>query len=376
MPFGIRRMYMPAMKLLRLIRSFAMPLSCFEGEEYSSGDYMKVAYLGWDKAIISYWLKRLFNQEKQVQVKKLIPVWEIDRYFKKNADHYDLALVEMNSWNKKFTRINSGYIFPRWLEMKMDIEKSINLMKDSDKTRRIRKHGLSVEKRYSEADFKLFYDRMYKPFISAQHKDAAVLADYKYFLNIFRRKGSQLYFIMKDGEPVAGSLHETRGNNIRMSGLGILDGREDIKKLGVIGAIYYFQALDYSQRNIKSVSIGRTSPILTDALTRFKLYLGGMAFETVHKEEEYVWLIPVFDSKAARYVLSSNPFVSITKKGYQRNIFFNPEIDKNKNDFLLKLKRTTCENIKITKIFCLTSAEILTDWIRPEESAGIEIIVI
>jgi hypothetical protein len=240
--------------------------------------------------------------------------------------------------------------------------------------RLIRKNNLTCEIRNSEADFRFFFERMYIPYISVRHQDAAVLADYNQFLNnIFRKKGSQLYFVLKDGEPIAGSIDEIKKDYIRMSGIGILDGREDIKKMGVITALYYYQALEYKQRNIKNINMGGTSPILTDGLTIYKLSLGAQLFETVRKCETYIRLMPLTRSGAIRKVLSANPFISIHEGSYQRNIFIDPEKEENKDHLLHLMKTTRFDNIKTTRIFCFNNEQLVTEWIRNEGYPEVEV---
>jgi hypothetical protein len=374
MPYGLRQRYLPIIKALRNVRSVVLPLHFFEGEEPTSGERLKIAFLGWDGRIENYWLKKLFTSQKQIGKSTPIPLWKTENYLKHNIHNVDLVIIETNSIARKFMPSDSGFLLPRWLEMKMDIEKSLKIMSRREFQRLIRKYHLTFEKRYSEADFRLFYERMYLPYISVRHKDAAVLADYNQFLNnIFRKKGSQLYFVMKDGEPVAGSIDETKEDSVRMSGIGILDGNEDIKRMGVITASYFFQALEYHQRNIKFVNIGGTSPILTDGLTVYKYSLGAQLFETVRKCENYLRLIPLTRSVAIRSMLRANPFISINDNQYQRNIFIDPGMEEARMKLQHTMKETSFDNIKKTNIFCFNNEELVMEWIRTEGYQGVNV---
>jgi hypothetical protein len=375
MPYGIRKGYMPAIKALRNVRSFVLPLTCYEGEELSSGEHLKIAYLGWDERVAHYWLKRFFRRSEQSKGKFYVPVWKIKNYLLRNTSGYDLAIMEAKMFTRRFIPSREGFVLPRWLEMQIDIEKTLHILGRSEYQRLIRKNDLTYEKRSSEADFRLFYEKMYLPYISIRHKDAAVLADYKQFLNnIFRKKGSQMYFIIKEGIPVAGSIDEIKKDFVRMSGIGILDGREDLLRMGVIPALYYFQSLEYKRRKIRSVNIGGSSPILTDGLTQFKYSIGAQLFETIRKCETYVGLIPLTRSRAIRKVFSANPVISINEKLYQRNIFVDPEEEDMIDHLQNILKRTSFDYIRKTKIFCFNNSEIVRDWIHNRGYQGIEVL--
>jgi hypothetical protein len=365
MPYGIRSSYLPLIKVLRNARSLILPLRCFEGEEFSSGESLKIAYLGWDEKIENYWLTKLFRKYRQTGSVSYVPIMRIEKYLQRPIRNYDLAVIETNRFARPFISVKTGFLLPRWLEMQMDIEKSIHIMRQPEFQRLIRKYNLTCEIRNTEADFRFFFERMYIPYISLRHKDAAVLTDYNQFLNnIFRKKGSQLYFILKDGEPVAGSVDEIKKDYVRMSGIGILDGREDIRKMGVITALYYFQALEYNRRKIKSINLGGASPVLTDGLTSYKLSLGGHLFETVRKCEMYLQLIPLTRSDATRKVLSANPFISIHENLYKRNIFVDPEKEESKDYLLHLMKKTSMDHMKTTRIFCFNNDAMVKEWMR------------
>lgn len=372
-PYCIRRVYLPLISSIGLIRSFYLRLYSIYGEEYSSGTHLRFAYLGLDERILSYYTSRLFKNKVQVKREEVIPVWHAYKYFKSRSGQYDLVIIEINRFTRKHIRFESGFLLPRWLETQLIVRDSLKILSKGDVARRIRKYALTCVKSKTIEDFALFYDRMYKPYISSRHKDAAVVADYKYFHNIFRNKGTQMYFILQDGEPVAGSIDEIRYDKIRMSGLGILDGRDDLKRKGVIGALYYFQVLDYSLRNITSVLLGGTSPILTDGLTQYKLSVGAEAADKQYIGDQFLWLLPLGDTAAVRGVLKSNPFISIVKDDLYRNIFVEAENENDESSFMRFYDQTKCNNIHSTRVFCFNSSELISEWIKNSGLQAVEV---
>jgi hypothetical protein len=373
-PPQIRVLYLFIIDLTRRLRYYTLPIYLFEGKEKISGNSLKIAYLGWDKRISSYFIKRLLRPNHTVQKKQIIPVWNVLKYFSNDKENCDLVIVEINKLTKKFAVQEKGFLLPRWFEMQIDIEDFNNRIKKSDIKRRIRKHSLSFEKRHTAKDFKLFHQRMFIPYISARHKESAILSDYKYLLRRFKKKGAGLGFIMKDGIPVAGSFTEFKKNKFRMSGMGVLDGREDIMRMGVSGAIYYFEILNCIKKGIKTINIGGTSPIITDGLTQFKLSLGAKAEDLEFFYKQYLWFIPLKNSLLLRNILKSNPFINIIKDSLYLSLFIESSEFENENDFIIYINRNSCNNIKGTNINCFDNPEKIVKWIEKEGYQDIKVL--
>ncbi len=365
-PLPVRNLYMFFVNLLRTLRYYNLPLYLYEGKEKISNEPLKVAYLGCDSTIPHYWMERLFQGDYGVKKKRKIPVWNLFKYFSNNREGYDLAIIELNNRTRKYVRAGTGYLLHRWFEMQVDTREFMQQTKKNDLTRRIRKYSFSFEERNNDEDFKFFHQRMYVPYICNRHGESAVVCDYKYFLNIYRKKNAELGFLIKDGKPVAGSFTEMRGDKLRISGAGILDGRDDILRMGVNGALYYFIVRDSLNKGMESISIGGTSPILTDGLTKYKLSLGAKAEDLKYFYSQYLWLVPLMDTTAVRSFLKSNPFINMVKDGLYRSIFIDPSEYEDKNRFLKYLHHINCANIKGTTIYCYGNAEKIAAWIEEE----------
>lgn len=375
-PFGIRRVYDPFIKLARITASFLLPIYYFEGEEHTSGSPIKLAYLGRDNRILNYWVERFLRPDFQVRKTKLIPIWRVNAFFKDYAaqNEVDIAIIEINKITRKFIKNKPGFILPRWLETYMMVDKSFNIMDKGDVSRRIRKNSLSAEIRNSVEDFHFFYERMFKPYISMRHKEAAVIPDYKYFLNIFKKKGSYICFIRLDGELVAGSIFAYFKGVPKLTALGIIDGREDIKRLGVIGALYYFQVIECQHQNIEKLFLGGTSPILTDGLTKFKLALGSEATEAKYFENQFLWLLPFTDSKAVREILHTNPFISLDENRLNENIFVDIDNGADEKNLIDLIEHTKSDNIHSTKVFCFNNKDLVSKWIENSQHIEVEVL--
>jgi hypothetical protein len=366
-PPRMRVIYMSLVNSIRKIKYYIIPVYLYRGKEKQSGMELNMAYLGWGEKISSYWTERFFIGEYTRQRKKSVLVWNVYKYLHGNRENYDLAIVEMNNKTMDIAKAGTGFLLPRWFMMQIYTVDFMKRIKRHDILRRIRKNSLTFEERNSLEDFRFFYQRMYLPYIAGRHKKSAILLDYKYFLNKFTKKGGDLAFILSEGEVVAGSLCEMILTKIRMSGLGILDGREDILKMGVVGAVYYYRLKNYFEKGVESVNIGGTSPVLSDGLTKYKLSLGAKAEEIKYFDEEILWLIPLKDTLPARSILKSNPFIFRINNEFYRAVFIDTQEFEDKNEFLKYLNHSYVDNIKETNIFCFDNTSKIKKWIEEEK---------
>ena len=358
--------YMFFINFLRKFKYCILPVYLFKGSEKTSGQPLNIVYIGWDIRICNYWTDRFMDKGIRMEKKGKIPVWNVRKYFHSNKGLYDLAFVEMNSLTKIYAGSKNGFLIPRWFEMQIDNKEGIRKVQKKDIKRRIRKYSFTFRKDFTRSDIKFFHERMFIPFISKRHGDNAVLCDYAYFMNKFRKRGTRLNYVLKDGEPVAGSFTEFVGKALRLSGVGIIDGREDILRMGVVGAIYYFEMLKANEEGVKTINVGGTSPILNDGLTKFKLSLGAKAADIKYFIDLSLWFIILKDTTAVRNCLTLNPFISREKSNLYRTIFLDTQDYNDKSEFIELIKQTTCHNLKGTKIFCIGNNDIITRWVNEE----------
>jgi hypothetical protein len=374
-PLGIRKLYMSFVDLVRKLRYYILPLYLYNGIEKISNSHLKIAFLALDKTISFYWMNRFLKEDYKFKKKKMIPVWKLHKYFNRNNESYDLAVIEINNYTRKFAKADMGFLVPRWFQMQLDTnESAIKQMYKLGIIRRIKKYALTFEKKHTVEDYKFFYQRMYTPYTCSRHKNSAIIMDYKYFMEKSREKGAQLGFICKDGKPVAGTFIDLIGDKFRMCFAGILDGREDIMKMGVNGAIFYFDVVNFIKKGIKSINIGGSSPILTDGLTKYKISLGARAEDLKNFQSQYLWFIPLKDSIAIRKVLKLNPLIFRIEDNLYRLIFVDPSEYNDKEEFIRYINHINLDNIKGTKIYCFNDTDKVASWIKEEGYRDIQVL--
>jgi hypothetical protein len=373
-PLRIRNLYMYFVNLIRKLRYYILPLYLYHGSEKTSGGPLKIAYMAWDGTLPYYWMHRFLKENYKFQKKKMIPVWKLNKYLNKNEDSCDLAIIETNHYTRKFAKPDMGFLIPRWFQMQLDTnESSINRMRKLGIIRRMKKYTLTFEQKHKAEDFKFFYQRMYTPYTSGRHKSSAIIIDYKYFIKKSREKGSRLGFVYSGGKPVAGTFIDYLEDKTRMCLVGILDGQEDIMRMGVNGAIYYFEVFNCIKKGIKSINIGGTSPVLTDGLTQFKISLGAKAEDLKYFQSQYLWFIPLKDSIAIRNILKLNPLIFRMEDNLYRLICVDPSDYNDKEEFIKYIRHINLGNIKGTRIYCFNDTDKIASWVKEEGYRDIQV---
>ena len=365
---------MPVVNFIQHLQGLSLQMDIIEGEKRETGTHIKIGYFGKDPGIRKYWLMTFFREKPVITKSFKISIWKIYIFTQNNPDKFDLILVEINRITRHFVPHGKGFILPRWFELLIDVENSLDAVARNDTKKQINKHRLECQERFSDDDLRFFYDRMYRPYILNRHKDSSVMTDFSNFLKRFRRKDSRLFFLMKDNEPVAGSFNFRSKGMIRFSVLGILDGQKEILKMGANRVLYYYMLSYYKQENTDIINFEGTSPLLNDGLTQFKISMRAFPNRKNLYGEKSLWLLPVNETDGLRAVLKSNPFIFIAGNKIYRAVFIDSSELNYRYEFLKLLKKTRFNGIDGTKIYCWNGTEKIFHWIIEEALPDHEVI--
>ena len=229
----------------------------------------------------------------------------------------DIVVCEISPMALDYFMNCDGYIIPEWTTVIINIDRSLeeicskSVSNLKDVIRRIRKHNLTYEVLDDEESFKNFYDRMYLPYISKRHGEEAWIEEID---EILKSKASPLLLAVKeDGNLVGSAVFSISNESLYLLRLGLLEGNDDYRKHGVIGAFYYFGILEGQKAGCKKVNLGGTRPFLSDGLTKYKISLGAEFIEKLSPSKEYLWLGINEKSENARKFLENNQFVHVDK---------------------------------------------------------------
>lgn len=279
-------------------------------------DSMKIIYAGYSQIKKSYFTRVLLGNTSHSTF--------LGRYwFSKIPDliyslNADIIVSEISRINLTHFQNYSGYVLPVWATTRINIERSINeichrsVSDFSDVMRRVRKYNLTYEICTDEGNFNYFKDRIYLPYITQRYEEEAFIEN----LSVIWKSSPPpfLMAIKEDGKTVGGLLARKSGDHYYLMRLGLLDGNDEYRRHGVIGAMYYFSILEGQKMGCRYVDLGGTRPFLTDGLTKFKIGLGAEFVQNLSPLNEYLWIGVNRYSSTAREYFDNHPFMYANKE--------------------------------------------------------------
>ena len=350
-----------------------MPVRHYIFKDEENRGLFSFVHIGWDKELCHYWLNRFSGNFEIMPGSKMIASWSIPGFLKRNKEKIDLAIIESSAkaLSGKYT---DSFLLPRWMEMELDIESFLKKSAIKKIIRRIKKHSLEYEVREGIEAFDLFYHSMYKPYVLKRHGKSTQLADYKSFSRKFRSKESSLFFLIKDNEPVAASFIEMKNSKYRLSLAGIKNGSDEILKMGVIGARYYFIMNYYYAKGINKILLGVSMPVIFDGVTEFKMQIGAKPYLKDLSERSKYYFIPINTKPLTLKMLKSNPLFYIYGSELNIALFIGAEDYATKEEFFKFFNRVKSKSVEMTRVFYFDNCEKITQWINEEGIANIEFI--
>lgn len=282
--------------------------------QYES-DTMKIAYAGYSSIKKNYFARLLLHGNNHHVFLGRRWYWQIRDLIK--SDKLDMVISEISPYVMNHFQKCNGYIIPEWLIMKINIDRPMseicrrNVSDFSDVMRKIRKYNLTYEILTDKENFNCFNEKFYLPYITKRHGKEAWIEDLKIIWAL--SPPPFLIVIREDGVIVGESLIRKSGESLYLMRLGLLDGNEEYRRHGVIGAIYYFGILEGKNMGCRYLDVGGTRPFLTDGLTKFKIGLGAEFVSNLSPRKEYLWLGVNEHSIVAAEFMSKNPVMHINK---------------------------------------------------------------
>lgn len=276
-------------------------------------DTTKIAYAGYSPIKKNYYIHLMLDRNNYSTFLGRRWFWQIPDLIK--SYNLDMVISEISPIAFKHFQKCNGYIIPGWAMMRIKIDRPMSeichrsVSDFSDVKRKIRKYNLTYEMLTDKKSFSYFYDKFYLPYITKRYGEEAWIEDLK---NVIYLSPSPLWIAIKENGVIAGMglINKIEGSLYLMR-LGLLDGNDEYRHHGVIGAIYYFTILEGKNIGCKYLDIGGTRPFLTDGLTRFKIGLGAEFVQNVTRSKEFLWLGVNEHSIVANEFIRRNPFMHV-----------------------------------------------------------------
>jgi hypothetical protein len=282
--------------------------------QYES-DTMKIAYAGYSSIKKNYYVRLLLDRSGHHTFLGRRLYWQIPELIK--SYNLDIVVSEISPYVIKKFQNYKGYIVPEWVRMKINIDRPISeickrhVSDFSDVIRRIRKYNMTYEILTEKESFNYFNEKLYLPYITKRHGGEAWIEDLS---QIWETTHSPLLMAVKEnGVIVGGSFIKKSEDSLCLMRLGLLDGNDEYRRHGVIGALYYFSILEGKKMGYKYLDVGGTRPFLTDGLTRYKTGLSAQFVSSLSPTAVYLWLGVNEHSNIAGEFMRKNPVVYVNK---------------------------------------------------------------
>lgn len=138
---------------------------------------------------------------------------------------------------------------------------------------RARREGFDYRFTQSDADFDVFYHRMYVPFVNARHGARAMVTGYERQLKQRFKRGG-LLLITRHGKPVAGSLCRMAGNTCYSVEGGVADNDPEIVQYGFNALNLWYAAHWGHARGARFLNMGGSHAWRSNPAFAFKARWG------------------------------------------------------------------------------------------------------
>jgi hypothetical protein len=203
-----------------------------------------------------------------------------------------------------------------------------------DAQRRIRKHGFSYAIINELKEFNAFYYNMYLPLAKKRFGPLSQIESYEDMKKMFLE--GHLLQVIQDGKVIAGSLNIVRDEVLIGYRLGVLDGREDLIRIGAQSAIYYF-TFRYSQDcRIKKIDLSESRPFFKDGVYSHKREWGASIYPCDQSRTWLYFFYPRYCEKTISF-FRNNPLIIHTKAGLMGLVGLDAGVefsDETKNDLV------------------------------------------
>ena len=311
-------------RLLMISSGLSLTIYLINGKEKHSKAPLIILYLS-NEELYPYLENILFYEKpKSKRIGKLY-IWNLKKKIKNISSKIDAVFIENEMFYANYFERQGFTVIPEFISMTLDTSKPFeeiynNFSKSAkEDARKVIKNGFNYQIFHDFRMLKLFYYKMYLPYMYNRHGKKAVCTNFHTMRLIFDRDGKLLLIKLKD-EYVFGGLFSVKKDKATALYAGILDKKNSLLKKGVSAASYYFFIQWAKENGIKTLDFGTVKPFLNDGLFKYKKKWG----TKISKNESYYYSIFPFklckNNKAIMSYLEHNPFFYLEKNKLKTKI--------------------------------------------------------
>jgi hypothetical protein len=287
------------------------------GKEKHGRGNLTILFIG-DEPIFPYISSILFSEEPKIEKYFNIHLWNYKK--KINQIHSDINAVFIKSdrFYSSFFEKQGYKVIPKWISATLDISEPLeNVYKKFSKSakediRKIKKYSYTYEISQDPDKLNLFYYKMYLPYISSRYGKFGKCLNF-YSIKHYFERGSKILFIKLDNEYMFGGLFLKKKDKVYASYAGVMEGKFDYIKKGVIAGSYYYLIQHSKKIGANLIDFGFCKPFVNDGLFSYKRKWGTRIEKTGNENTEIYSFKVLNENKGIRNFLTNNPFISLEK---------------------------------------------------------------
>ena len=255
----------------RIARLFASRTWQFDGRERLSGHPMRVIYAGPEtqrEYVIGKILEAGSARQTDLGRRSLLA---LDSLSRRHAA--DVMVIAGSGSICAPVRKPGDVVAPWWIDCSIDVRRIVHGPRKkalANDLRKLRRAEFKYRRAPGTDELRFFYERIYRPTIIGSHGGSALPSSFEQRKTQVASGEAELLFVTREDEVVGGILIDYREAMPALRDVGALDGRPDLKKLGVISAANYFGFKHLEEAGHEQVSMGLSRPFVDDGVMTYK----------------------------------------------------------------------------------------------------------
>jgi len=304
-------------RLFSILNQIPLTAYIFTGKEKNSKEKIKIMYIS-NTTFDPYISKLIFLDQPKMENKFKINIINYKKKIKKLNSKIDGILLKNDRFYSGYFEKQGFTSIPEWISTKLYITESWdNYKKNLSKSvkedlRKIKKNKFTYEISHEKDKIKMFYYKMYLPYITKKYRKIESCAHFYAIKHLFET-GNEILFIKQNDEYIFGGVFLKKKNKIYASYAGVMQGKYDYIQKGAIAASYYYLIQHSIENNAKEIDLGSCRPFVNDGLFSYKKKWGAEIEKMGNECPQNYFFKVVNNKKSIKKFLSSNPAITMEK---------------------------------------------------------------
>lgn len=247
-----------------------MPVVLLRGPARVSGREVVMLCAGSPSTFIT---ERFFAQVPAQVRRTRVSVWRLQRLLNKWSGYADMVHIEIDRLSARLFLAKTYLAVPQWIISWMNVPEDLRAFGRTHRNartdlRRIRMKKFECHLSREAKDFDFFYEKFHRPHVTARHGDMTKVSP-RWMLRYVFRQG-MIQWVTRNGEKLAGGIVTIKGQEFAKRVNGVLDGRADLLKEGVLSALYVHSMQEAKRLGCSELNMGGSMPSLHDGVFRYK----------------------------------------------------------------------------------------------------------